>query len=230
MSAAKPSPSTHRLLRRRAVTAYDYLYESISNNNICVYCGDDAEVWDHFVPISRAYEVNAGFFLLQSCSGCNAAASDVLVNTYFEKKLYIQSVIRRTFKSTLAMPNWSNEELEEMGWSLRIQIEAKMRQKNWLLNRLAWNSERNIAHAELAEIVTRSESIGRSSARTNAAMITTVRSEQLQLKRGELKEMLVKTGHAVTKSNREFAQNLVCDFGADKAHELLKQLPRSRSY
>ncbi len=139
------------------MSAYHRFYRVITGPG-CVYCGLRATTSDHFVPISvvgmltECASIHTGRFLLPSCGECNALAGAKLFKTVAAKRRYIHDKLRRRHKHVLAVPAWSEAELEEMSWSLADYIRKGLEQRNVLLQRLAWRNTSNSSFVQIARI------------------------------------------------------------------------------
>jgi hypothetical protein len=117
-----------------------------------------ATTTDHFVPLSVVQmlagcgEIVTGKFLLPSCGECNAIASDNPFRTVAAKRRFIHAKLRKKYRRVLAMPDWSEDEREELGWTLRTSVDAGMAQKNVLEQRLAWRNTSNSTFVDIAKI------------------------------------------------------------------------------
>jgi hypothetical protein len=112
----------------------------------CVYCGMTADTRDHFVPQSwRAMFMfwREGAWedapdTVPCCRQCNSIAGATPFATLVEKREYIQGRLRDKHAKLLASPFHSEDELDEMGTSLRTHIERRETQRLRLLMRLSW--------------------------------------------------------------------------------------------
>lgn len=110
----------------------------------CTYCGVYATSNDHFVPYSYNSSSKKRVKSVQlqkeniypSCKQCNSIASNKHFCTVKEKREYIQGVLRKKYKKLLKLPDWSQEELKEISYSLRSGIELRMMAKRWIVNRV----------------------------------------------------------------------------------------------
>jgi hypothetical protein len=117
----------------------------------CVYCGMTATARDHFVPRSWRRMMDGavwrvGVWLdapdtVPVCAECNLTAGAVPFDTVAEKRRYIQECYRRKYGRLLARSFWSDQELDELGHTLRSTVERSETQKLRLILRLAWPYE-----------------------------------------------------------------------------------------
>jgi len=85
----------------------------------CYYCGDTAEVKDHYPPLSTAdcfsVEDDIDWLLVPSCSECNLLAGSEPHNTLEERREYIQEKLKSRYKKELRLgEHWYDAELEEV--------------------------------------------------------------------------------------------------------------------
>ena len=169
--------------RHRAMRAYHGLYRLIDNGRICVYCGVPASTIDHVVPLSAISAlanmilINGppieGLFLVPSCGECNSIAGSQMFRTIGAKRRYIHWRLSRKYRRFIELPDWSDEELDEMGYSLRKSIENGLRVKEWLLKRVSWRNVQNPKSVGTVAMSLRRVDSGRNSATKNASVRTT---------------------------------------------------------
>lgn len=109
-----------------------------------MYCGEAASSRDHFVP--RAFKAKIqdlgwakkGDIVVPACRECNSTANDKVFGTLREKRAYVHDRYRKKYAKVLAMPRWSDEELAELGPTLRTAVVAGIRAQESLKARLRW--------------------------------------------------------------------------------------------
>jgi hypothetical protein len=98
----------------------------------CLYCGDPALDDDHTIPISYASKiVDMGMidslkdkcFIVPSCKACNRSLSDKVFPSLQERINYVKSILKAKYGSLRMLPEWTDEEIYELGYSLRDFIE-----------------------------------------------------------------------------------------------------------
>ena len=117
----------------------------------CHYCGMPATSEDHVVPraIIKTYESIADPELLASlkrhrtlvvpaCGECNSVAGATIQKTLEDRKRFIKAKLRKRHRKVLNMPDWSDEEIAELGPELQQHIRANQELKNVIKRRLAW--------------------------------------------------------------------------------------------
>lgn len=108
---------------------------------ICSYCGEYAETYDHVISVSykhvsRKLEVG-NKEAIPCCSECNTTLGNVFLHTVSSKASYLIKKYKRRYSKVLKTPNWGDDELEDMGDSLRNSIIARLDMRSILIERLA---------------------------------------------------------------------------------------------
>jgi 5-methylcytosine-specific restriction endonuclease McrA len=102
---------------------------------ICFYCGEFGNETEHVVP--RHTELPTWTVL--ACGECNRMASGDVFTSVMEKLNGIREKRRNKHARLLKAPEWSAEELAEMGYKLRRRIEAWQLAKECVESQLVWN-------------------------------------------------------------------------------------------
>lgn len=110
----------------------------------CVYCGEPGESRDHFLPLKYAHlvtdlqHVNLQplKFIVPACMSCNRIANDRVFRSVAGKRRAIHDRLREKNAKLIASPDWSDEELDELGPTLRQYIEGRRDERQRLLARL----------------------------------------------------------------------------------------------
>lgn len=124
----------------------------------CVYCGAMATTKDHFVPVSvvaslMSVGVNvSGKFLVPACGECNSIAGDRIFVSIGAKRRYIQNRLSEKYNKLLNMPNWSDSELAELGYSMRSSVLAGLAQREYIRHRIRWKNSFNAEPAKIAAV------------------------------------------------------------------------------
>lgn len=103
----------------------------------CIYCGMGDESWEHWPPRSFTHRG----MLLPCCLECNCMAGARSPINFRDRVKIVKDGIRTKYKKALKMPNWDDEELEEMSYSMRCDIQKWKTIKEKVNYRLAWNAE-----------------------------------------------------------------------------------------
>lgn len=118
-------------------------------DHVCVYCGILADSEDHVVPrhlLSRAGELGLDLskvmrmkqWVHPACRECNSSLGGKLFATLRERREEAHRLIRRRYASYLRTPDWSEEELSEMGPKAQAEIVAALAVRDWVRARLRW--------------------------------------------------------------------------------------------
>ena len=113
----------------------------------CVYCGMPATTTDHVPPLSwrkfliEEFPEEYKFMLVDCCRECNSLLGSRLIFTITERKKFLKEKIQRIYAKYLyRTKDFSEEELDEMGRTLRSQIQLSLLIKKVTLERLKWLS------------------------------------------------------------------------------------------
>jgi hypothetical protein len=108
----------------------------------CCYCGENATVLDHVIPVSwasnrtrKGTNVNK-----KSCVGCCSECNSLLSNFYLhsirERAEYLSDRIAIRYRKLLSMPAWSEEEQDDMGAGMSTYIKRTAVEKQIAIERL----------------------------------------------------------------------------------------------
>ena len=110
---------------------------------ICIYCGQIGDSIDHVPPSStRPALINMGlqyeypFLEVRSCRECNSALSDQAFWTIPERKKYIKKWLLRRYMRVLSMPDWTPEEILDLGPGLSIHVSSGIYKKRVIERRI----------------------------------------------------------------------------------------------
>jgi len=108
------------------------------NISICIYCGDIGKERHHYKESvansgkKRSYKRNE---VLPTCRECNSLLGTV--NPEFIECCYIlYDKVSQRHKDIISMPEWDEEELNELSGHLKRQIKASLSRKKIHLERL----------------------------------------------------------------------------------------------
>lgn len=102
----------------------------------CSYCGDIADTMDHFPPRSVT---NYGL-LIPCCRECNSSLSTLYAFSFKDRAALAKRNIRSKYKKLLRIPDWTDEEFEEMALHMKESVLAGQRIRDQIKERLAWNA------------------------------------------------------------------------------------------
>ena len=105
----------------------------------CAYCGSAWDICrDHVIPTSylrekRRYE---GDWLVPSCRECNSTLGNELIFNVPDRAYWLLQAYKRKHRKILKSIPWSEEELEDIGPTLRSAIESQEKARNSLTQRI----------------------------------------------------------------------------------------------
>lgn len=104
------------------------------DKQICVYCGESATDKEHVIPRASGLPT----WVVPACSECNTIACASVHDGLLAKKRHIQSRLRKRHARSLRVPYWDEDELAELGDSLRGAVLAHQRCKSVVECRVSW--------------------------------------------------------------------------------------------
>ena len=110
----------------------------------CYYCGCPATTIDHIPPQSvRPDLISLGitkwdFIEVEACHECNCALGARALWTLPKRKEFMKDWIRRRYAKYLAMPEWSENELKELGYNLESSVTSGQIIARLTRQRLKW--------------------------------------------------------------------------------------------
>ena len=130
--------------RLRDVKIYHHLYRICRDfeDDKCAYCEYPMQCYDHVPPISLCEHINTeeykekigDFLLVPSCLKCNGLLGDYKTRDYHSRLKHLMTKYqRRMFRFT----KWTDEDVEELGATLRSLIEFEKVQRDELEERLS---------------------------------------------------------------------------------------------
>lgn len=171
------------MARKYHVSRFHRFYRIVTTQRGCVYCGVRATTKDHFVPISvlalvaDAIDEVSGKVLVPACGECNSIAGKNVFPTIAAKRRFIQDGLRRKYRSTLAIPAWSDSQLAELGYGLADFVRSGIARKQWLMERLQWRNTSNREPVKLARVRSPFTASGKGSATRLAAKSGTINND-----------------------------------------------------
>lgn len=108
--------------------------------DLCIYCGSSKECREHVIPVvytslSRSYDPSSNW-LVPSCKICNELAGSEVFFSIPEKAKYILKRYKSKFKKRLNMPEWTQDELDELDHLMRESVMAGLIAKRVLLEKI----------------------------------------------------------------------------------------------
>lgn len=108
----------------------------------CCYCGVPASDFDHVVPWSwnhtgkRKTKNRNKETCVGACSECNSLLSNYFLHSIKDRADYLSDRLALRYKDLLKMPVWSEEELDEMGYTQATYIRNKQMQRDLVIDRI----------------------------------------------------------------------------------------------
>ena len=106
--------------------------------NFCVYCGDFNQCRDHVIPVRymsvlRSYNSDD---TVDCCHLCNRLALDYPAKCIEEKAYYLINQYQKKFSKILKMPEWENNEIDELSGNLQFKVKATENHRRFIKNKL----------------------------------------------------------------------------------------------
>jgi hypothetical protein len=111
-----------------------YRHEYPCGPNVCAYCGDPATESDHVVPISHLARLAAprldhpdlkrGLVVVPACRPCNVMLRSFVAFSVDAKRDELKRRLRSKYRRLLGAVEWDQDELDELGPSLRGWVAA----------------------------------------------------------------------------------------------------------
>lgn len=122
------------------------------NTSACYYCGEPATSADHVIP-RKALQmlrtlgddtvtqeiIGNRILLVASCRECNSALGATIDDSLLSRRRRAKRYIARKYSQYLEMPHWSEEEIAEKGYSLRLLIIRGKDERARAINRLRYS-------------------------------------------------------------------------------------------
>ncbi len=103
----------------------------------CFYCGEIAPTRDHITP--QAFSATEGFRgkeTVNCCRKCNSTLGAAAPRSIEGRVLYLVERTIIQYELNNPIPEWDDEEIEELGPNLRSFVEAKIRERQRAFQRL----------------------------------------------------------------------------------------------
>lgn len=110
----------------------------------CFYCGAPADTLDHQPPISRVSDYRAlaleheRFVKALACRECNGLLGNELHGTLLEREEDLKARLRKKYRRYAELPDWNEDQLDDMGPRMRAEIRRSMRLKQAIVDRLTF--------------------------------------------------------------------------------------------
>jgi hypothetical protein len=102
-----------------------------------------ADSVDHFIPQSFASMIQdigniKNKKKVPCCRECNSTAGSKVFLTVKEKRDYIHNRYRTRYKKLLEAPDWSDKEIESLGFTIQSHVKRSIEGKKIMKERLRW--------------------------------------------------------------------------------------------
>ena len=104
----------------------------------CFYCGELASSRDHIYPQSARMNGGSNFEgqeTVNVCMECNSAMTDKFAHSLELRIEYLIAWTEKRYKLEKIIPEWDDDEIKELGYSLRVRIQAKIRERQRAIER-----------------------------------------------------------------------------------------------
>ena len=126
-------------------------YRFLGPRHRCAYCGELSDTIDHTTP---RWFVDGNTMLLQrywifkvsACLSCNVLAGDVVDRTFYARKRRIAGKLFRRGRRLLQTADWPEEDLEELGYGMRVFCEQSHQAATVLRRRLRFLADPGWPH------------------------------------------------------------------------------------
>lgn len=106
---------------------------------VCVYCGEYADTRDHLLPVTYTGKaVRRHVLTVPACRQCNSFIGDASAPSITERRAIAHSSLRRKRFRVLQSFDYTDDELEDFGHSMRSSVLRAREEKDRLLRRLAF--------------------------------------------------------------------------------------------
>ena len=107
----------------------------------CAYCGDASSCVDHTVPRSFVSEHSRAFsrkrfIKVRACEECNVLLGKEVFSTWEERIRFLRRKFEKKHKRHLRAARWDEDDMEEIGGTLRAVLENAEGKATWLRSRL----------------------------------------------------------------------------------------------
>lgn len=136
------------------------LNEGIKDRSSCHYCGEPATCEDHVIPHSLTHRQDTnrtgyGVDTLPACSECNTLLTNHIHDSLYERQERVYQCLTLRYSKEIKGEAWTQEELDELGYTLRSEGEAFNRRKTQIMRRLVYmRGVKPITHVPYTPITT----------------------------------------------------------------------------
>lgn len=197
------------------------LYDRFTGlRGICIYCGVPAATIDHVMPVSIV-SANLGLIRYRklikvpACPECNSIAGDRLFRSVGAKGRYVRGRLKIKYKRLLKCKDWTREELEEIGYTLRTTFERDLRNRAIVKERVKWQNQNT-------SITVNANGVGRISRRTgNGESFATSPVNRWSIIKADL--ISLNEGRRLRKVDRQFWERIYEEYGLEDALKIWQE-------
>lgn len=112
--------------------------DETGTNVFCVYCGDFYQCRDHVIPLAwlRVYRDYRPGETVYCCMMCNQSAGSYPARNVQDKAFYLIHRYQHKYAKVLALPNWEEDEIDELEGMLKDYIKGNTYLKQVLMRKL----------------------------------------------------------------------------------------------
>lgn len=116
-------------MSKRKIIHHYSLHDSM-NDYLCFYYGNYACSKDHIPPVSYPDDFKEeNRIIVRSCLLCNSLLGNKYLLTFLERFDYLLIKYQKRFKKILEMPDWTQDEIEEITGSLKRKVILDLKKK-----------------------------------------------------------------------------------------------------
>lgn len=115
----------------------------------CYYCGELADGEDHVIPRMAAEilgDILEGHWIAKvtvpACTECNSTAGTKVFDTLGDRARYVGERLDAKYQRIAERPDWSDDELEELGYALQQSIRHGLNERDRARRRLRYSRSR----------------------------------------------------------------------------------------
>lgn len=109
---------------------------------ICTYCGEQADCYDHTIPVAYRHNTRNNHenrnHAVPCCTECNTTLGAAPFFTIRERAEYILKKYTYKHRKLINFAEWCDEELEEMSDDFKRSINAAIKMKAVIKDRILW--------------------------------------------------------------------------------------------
>lgn len=113
----------------------------LADGTPCTYCEALADCWDHVIPLDilsgprRSY--SGRYWIVPACTECNRTLGFKAILNIPERAAFLHDKYAIKYRKLLSAPEWSAEELADLGPGLRASIVSSETERASVIGRMA---------------------------------------------------------------------------------------------